>query len=277
MSIIDAWVDESQVKAMAASLLAPVPVTQKTPESADQDFAVAPEASQQQITQAEAAPAAALDPVIQEQQAEVERAVRALTQTQGPVISESSSPDGKSRAVSVLAKAKAAADKAGVLSAGADPMRGRFGKALNIDEEQGWGTAQVSEELKQHLGESAGAMTNQQAVRSSLDNVADVIRGTFGASEFSISDRDGDVFMDTMLNQAWTKLTVSVTEPIRLLDIQQGAIGHGYIHLKVTAAQVLQVVVTSTSHGLLIFGMLRDKALRSPQVKEFVAKVRELI
>lgn len=264
MNIIESWVDESQVRDLAQQLIAPHH-SQISSES-DEDFIVAdPEEIfvAQSIQQATTG-----DPVLDAERQNIDQVVQALAENV-PVISEEKAVHESAR--KALAAASMQASQSGVIGS-------RLANVEGLDEERGWNEhGNVSSELMQHLGESAGALLNREAVQDGLASLTQYLSDQWNGEQITISDRDGDIFVDTMQNSAWSRLTVSVTEPIRLLDIKQGAIGHGYMHLKVSALEYLQVVVTSTSHGLIIVGMLRAKPLRSVQVKELVDKVREII
>ena len=263
MDIIQSWVDETDVRNYAMKLVAP---SETISSEEDEDFVVvSPEEIfvKRENTKRDTIK----DPQLADQAESVEKMVEALTNT-SPVLSESKA---QQNAVKALQNAARKANESGVLA-------NRFGTVGGLDEERGWDkNARISDELRQHLGDSAGALVNREAVTDSLGALTQMLSNDWGAAQICISDRDGDIFVDSMQNAAWSRLTVTVTEPIRLLDIKQGAIGHGYMHLKLSARDLLQVVVTSTSHGLIIIGMIREKQLSSLEVWNLVNAVRTLV
>ncbi len=259
MDIIESWVDEKQIRNLAMQLLAPFG---SSSDENDEEFIVV---SPEEIFVQQEGDKVKVEPISEQQR--VDQMVQQLTQ-QPPVLGQEKVQNS---AVKALQAAAAKAKSSGVIAAN------RFGSVGGLDEETGWRAhGAVSMALKQHLGDSAGELLNRDAVTGSLHSVVNLMT-ELGSVGVCISDRDGDVFVDSMPHVAWTKLTVSVTEPIRLLDIQQGAIGHGYMHLKMNAKHVLQVVVTSTSHGLIVLGMVREGRMNSNEVKHLVTRVRELI
>lgn len=250
MDIIESWVDESKVRSMAMQLA--TPLEQANPEDSEDDEFI----------------------ILSPEEIFVEHQVSSQNKMRGDNSAKAStnpSPIAQTNAIKSLKQAAQKASQSGVIS-------NRLTKIAGLNEQKGWAkNSDVSTELQQHLGDSAGALLNKNAVTSSLGTIVEYIRTDWASSEVSISDRDGDLFIDTMRCPAWSQLTISVTEPIRLLDIKQGTIGHGYIHLKVTAKEFLQVVVTSTSHGLLIIGIIREKQLNAQEAQTLVKRVRELV
>ncbi len=252
MDIIESWVDESKVRSMAMQLLEPA----EESKDGDGEFVIiSPE-----------------DIFVERQNSRAEGAGISENLEGGEAqINATIGQSPQSNAIKSLQAAAQKAAESGIVKTQSSKIAGLNtgqGKRKNIE---------ISAELQQHLGEAAGALSNRGAVTSSLEKIKEVVKAEWDCKELSISDRDGDIFVDTLRSPAWTRLTVSVTEPICLLDIKQGAIGHGYMHLKVSAKEFLQIVVTSTSHGLLIFGMIKQKQLNAEEVVKFVAKVRELV
>ena len=262
MDIIQSWVDENEVREYASLLMTPQKAAESQPE---EDFiVVSPE--EIFVKQGISKLNKEIDPQLADQATSVEESVQALT-AEAPVLGE---PRAKQKAIEALQQAAVQSNQT---------QAQRVSKRTNEQGgQQGWDQHRhASAELKEHLGDSAGALVNPEAVTSSLDAITQELYSSWGCSQICISDRDGDMFVDTMKNPAWSKLTVSVTEPIRLLDIKQETIGHGYMHLKLTAKEFLQVVVSSTSHGLIILGMVREKQMNADEVKQLVTKVRSLV
>jgi len=250
MNIIEAWVDEGKVRDMAQQLISSQ--GSNMPPNEEEFILLSPEELFVQSSKP------------QQQSASLGDVATALLSS----APENQVGSAQQNAIKALQNASQKAKESGVVVNQPTTLE-------ELDEERGRGSHRgASTELQNHLGASAGALVNREVVTSSLDQIVSDIGAIWGVKEISISDRDGDIFVDTMRNHAWSKLTVSVTEPIRLLDIKQGAIGYGYIHLKVTAKEFLQVVVLSTEQGLLIIGMVREKALRANEIVDFVEQVR---
>jgi len=138
--------------------------------------------------------------------------------------------------------------------------------------------------LKRAAEGATNVVTNNQPVkpegyesRGSLEFIQQELNEGYGCQKICILDRDGDVFIDTMGSPNVSQLIVSLTEPIRIIDIKEGAQGYGYLHLKVSAREILQIVVTSTSHGLLIIGMNRATPLSAIEARDLVLKIREMV
>lgn len=150
--------------------------------------------------------------------------------------------------------------QAGVFVHGENPITG-------LDEEAGW-RYPVSE---------ANGNAKELKASSSLVSVTTFVQNTLQTKEICIFDRDGDVFLDTMLNTHWTNLTIELTSPIRKLDIQQGVEGYGHMHIKISARELLQIFVCSSSHGLFLIGAVVTTGVTSPQAKQLVQGIRALI
>ena len=153
MDIIESWVDEKEVRNYAMQLVAPY---ESQSSQNDEDFIV----TEQQTSSTEAAKADITGAVeVATEAKKVDDMVDALTET-SPVLSDSKAQQNAIKALQVAARK---ANESGVVA-------NRFGKVTGIDEESGWeGHRNVSPELKQHLGDSAGALLNRDAVTSSLD------------------------------------------------------------------------------------------------------------